>query len=295
MAYRSMRRRRFTRRRPVRRSYMRRRTTRRYGRSSLITGTSAATSRPGATNYRRRRVPLRTIKRRRMIASDASFHHRSTLSIIAAFNTPIASTSSSITMVFFIGDGPNPGSIGAFWQGPGGLVPRHGDLTSTPDEFAGGDLFIRGGMSVLTVTNLSAQVGFTPGGPIRVRTWRARTKAFGAPPLLPGQGLAASNSTQPAGWDPSLPLQPIAAGSVNADPYRTYHFSDEKTIQLETGQSFERTAYIRAQKVNQRAYFEDLNFRDFWIIQVNTLTSGTFAPYQYTSSFNLSFTGDRVT
>lgn len=290
MAYMRMRRRYvrrpvYKRRRIVKRRYTRRR------RSSLITGTATSTSYPGATNYRKRRVPLRVIKRRRLVASDAALHHRSVNGVTGAFNTPTSSNACGISFIQIIPDNPISGSaLGAFWTINGGLIPRHGDSSA---DFGRGDLFIRGGKSVLVITNLSAQPSFSVGAPIRVRTWRARTKAFGAPGLLPLQGISASNASLKSGWDPSIPTQ-VPGTAITEDPYRLFSFWDEKTIQLETGQSFERTSFIPSQKVNQGAYFEENNYRDFWIISVQTLTSGTFAPYQWTVTSNLSFTGDRV-
>jgi len=286
-----MRRRRY----PVRRRYVRKNYRRRaYGRrpyTSLITGTSAATSRPGSANYRRKRVSRRTIKRRRIAASDAALHHRSTNTTVAAFNTAVSVGTSAVHFMFLVPDNVVSGTTrGGFWTTVGGLIPRHGDSTAT--DFGNGDLFIRGGKSTLVVTNLSAQPGFAAGAPILVRTWRGRTKTRPSSPLFPQLGVGATTAAVRGGWDPSIPTQ--SGSTIDDDPYRQFSFWDMKTIHLESGQSFERIAFIRSQKVSPDTWWNDNGFRDFWIIMVQTLVNGSAAPYQWQVTDNLSFSGDRV-
>jgi len=293
MAMRRMRRRVVRRPRYRKRSYgMRKRSYgRRYNRGA-ITGTTSGTSNIASQNFRRKRIPLRVVKRQRYAATNALMHHRSTFTAPFAFNTDTSAGLGKLTACQIIPDNVIAGAIvGAFWTVNGGLVLRHGDDTAT--DFDQSDLFIRGGVSSLVVTNLSGQGGFARGAPIRVSTWRGRTKGFGAPSSLPQRGIGGTSTTVPVQCDPSLPSGTLT-GSIAEDPYRFYSFWDEKTIQLKEGESFERTCAVPPQKVNQRAYWEDGSYRDFWMLSVSTMVSGNAAPYQYVVSDNISFTGDKV-
>ena len=258
-----------------------------------ITGTGAATSNVASINYRRRKpISRRAYQRKLKTTSDALQHHRAYISVFEAYNTDISSNVCQVTCMQFMPDNVFSGAIpGTFWTTNGGLVKRHGDSVST--DFGNSDLFLRGGLSTLIVTNLSGQSGFAVGAPIRVRTWKARTKGLGAPTPLPIQGVAGTPTTESASWDPSLPLS--TTQNVQMDPYRFYSFWDEKTVDLAAGQVFERTSYMKSCKVNQEAYRDDNSFREFWFISAQSLVSGTAAPWQYVVSGNLSFTGDRVT
>lgn len=238
--------------------------------------------RPGSNNFRKKKFSKSAFKRRMKIASDSMDKHRSNAALF--FNT-VVTPSSPTAMNLYMFQMIQDTTAVPFWTTAGGLVPRHGDSATT--DFGGGDLFIRGGTSLLTLQN-SSGAGSTSGGTIKVMTWRARTLAYGSPNILSTPGTGA---VVPVSWEPSLPYSTV---DPYVDPYRLYHFSDEMTFFLKPGEVVERTAYIAAQKINQFAFGTDKNYRDFWIVCLQNVGTNTALSFTPTIGHNITFTGDRV-
>lgn len=232
-------------------------------------GASSATNKAG-WNYKKQRTNGNW-KRELWKDSDAALKYRSNNSGAFALTTPSAPDDGSVNFIPMIFDGAaNP-----FWTIGGGTVQMD---TGTAPTFAA-KLFIRGGISTFVFTNLTVR-------PIFLRTWRCRSTVNGSVPT------AAFTVAQ--GWDPSLPNPALPVTSLERDVWKNYKFWGNVDTLVETGKSIERTAKIRASRVDMDAHVNGRS-RDFWVFYVQNPWDGTTVTAGVTVSHNLTFTGDRLT
>lgn len=236
--------------------------------------TSTGGSSAGHVNFRRKRYNARRYALQKRRASDHEAHHRSNNALVFSLNSANVPQQQNVNFIACISDyiGVNAG----FWQTANGLVLNDGDNLLT--GFGGNDLFIRGGITTLTITN-----PIESPRPVKVRTWRARTSS--------NSSLANTTSfITSQDWDPSLvnPLTP------DSDPWKLYKFWSNVDVILKPGETYERRDYLKARKVDQSVHnaFQD---RDFWIIGLQNLVSTAVLQPVVIVSHNLSFVGDRVT
>jgi hypothetical protein len=208
------------------------------------------------------------------LSSDALYKHRSNNAIPEILATPAVVQQGNVYFLPCIADLAVPGS--QFWTTGGGLVIKDFDDGFT--SFGGGNLFVRGGKASLTMTNLAANTA-----PVKVTSWRARTTING--------NVLASPFVASQSWDPSLPDP--AGAAVNADTYKFYKFWDSKEIILKPGETFERTTFIKAQKVEQ-TNFSSFISRDIWIIMLQNPMTNAAQNIETVHSHNISFTADRT-
>lgn len=249
----------------------------RYGRRRVLRDTFQATSdiNRGGFNFKRKRFSPRKWARDNWKASESAQKFRSHNAIPSLFATPAPYQQCA---VYFAARVPDSGGGNRFWQVAGGLVTNN-DVPATTD-YGGGDLFIRGGVSRIQVSNSVAN-----DNPVKVVTWLARTTVNGNIPTNP--------FTVSHGWDPSLPDPALLATDPNRDVYKLYKFWGCQETMLKPGESFERAVKIRSQKIDQDQWI-GLRGRDFWIILVQSTTGATADQVQVSFAWNLSFTADRI-
>jgi len=281
MAMRRMSRRsRFSRRsRPIRRTTLRRRFTKsvnNIGRAGnkdrYLTSTSGSSA--GGWNYKRKRLNKRAWVRRMQAASNAEQKHRSNNALPFTFPSALVRQQQRVFFVPIITDI----NASPFWTAAGGLVNNDGDTVAT--DFGSGDLYLRGGKGTISFTNTLA-TNINNGPSLKVRTWRARTTAFGIPLSTP---FVVSQD-----WDPTLPDPALG----NQDTWRLYTILDNVDVILKSGETYERSAPLRQMKIDQSAHLSNQS-REFWIIAVGNMSTNVQADLQVVTSHNLSFTGDRV-
>ena len=222
---------------------------------------------PGAWDYKRKRFNPRAQRRKLVAASNASSKHRSVQSVTG---TAVSAIALGTQNVFFRAAIEDAGAGFRFWETLGGLVTQDGDSVTT--AFGGGDLFIRGGKVIHSFYN-NGTVS------VKLRTWEARTTKNGGIPSNPAGAVT--------GWDPSYPL------GASEDASRLYRFFKEITVILKPGESWERTTFVRAQKVDQTLWIANQD-RDFFIYSLENLQSIVATSLQVVSAYNLTFTGDRT-
>lgn len=236
--------------------------------------TSTGGSSAGHVNFKRKRFNARAFAVQRRKASDHEAHHRSNNALnFGSIGTAAVPQQQNVNFLSCISDyiGLTPG----FWQTSNGLVLNDGD--DLLSNFGGNDLFLRGGITTLTITNPSEAARS-----IKVRTWRART--------TPNSSLANTTSfITSQDWDPSL----VNAATPDSDPWKLYKFWDNVDVILKPGDTYERRDFLKARKIDQSVHNAFQN-RDFWIVALQNMTSNSVIQPVIIISHNLSFTGDRV-
>jgi len=233
----------------------------------------------GGWNFKKKpRFNARKWKKQLWDASSAVQKYRSNNALLLA---AVNSNSAGVTpfkRVHFVARVTDAGAA-RFYQVAGGLIDLDGVSATT--SFGGGDLFIRGGQTSLQFTNPAAS-----GVAFKVETWLVRTTDNGNPVANPFDVSLT--------WDPSLPDPSLVSGDPNNDVWKFYKFWGMQSTMLKPGESFERTVPIRSQKIDQDQHIFNRN-RDFWCYTIQNMTTAAVLPLLIISSWNLSFTGDRVT
>lgn len=273
MAMRRMRR--FRRRsRPFRRTTLRRRYGRKRPRSLRDRFQATSDINRGGWNFKRKRFNPKAYRKALWRSSEAGQKYRTANAVASILATPLNRFNMNAYWIARIQDS---GGGSRFWQDAGGLYV--GNEVPVTTDFGGSDLFIRGGVTRILFSN---PIG---GFPVRVCTWLAKTTQNGTPPANPF-GV-------PQGWDPSLPDEALLPTDPNRDVYKFYTFWGAQDTILKPGEVFERSVPIKAQKVDQDQWINTRG-RDFWIVAVQNVATNNTLSVDCTTSWNASFTGDRV-
>jgi len=215
--------------------------------------------------FKRKRFNRPAYLRRLKTASDSSQHYRSVLTTTAAPQVPLAIAQATVNAYPFVAD--------SFWTAAGGLQTL--DFTSA--TFAGTDVYLRGGQSRITVTNIGPTVPTSAVSAVQVTIWRARVKATGA--VLPAALLTDDM------WDPSL----IAEFQNN------YVFTKPTHFLLKPNETIERYEYIQGRKIDQSQWNALGNNRDVWFIKASqAIGSAAAVNINVSVGHNASFSGDNV-
>lgn len=207
----------------------------------------------GFNRYRGRKLPHRRYISSLFNASRHQEHFRSAITVINTETTGAAS-GTFLGYLFFIND--------AFWTAGGGLVSAD---VNTP-TFGGGDLFIRGGLSTLCITNTSDTI-------MEVTIWSATTTHEGF--------SVTDDTTIDRAYDPS----------ILSDFQTIYRFGGNTSTLLKPGESTKRLGRIRQDKIDQTLYTLGKR-RSLWIYKIVVLGAETAKTASVEQRHNLSFTGD---
>jgi hypothetical protein len=215
--------------------------------------------------FKRKRFNRPAYLRRLKTASDASQHYRTVITTTAVPQVPLAIAQATVNAYPFVAD--------SFWTAAGGLITL--DFTSA--NFAGTDLYLRGGQSRITVTNIGPTGATSAVSAVQVTVWRARAKASGA--TLPAALLTDDL------WDPSL----------IADFQNNFIFTKPTHFLLKPNESVERYEYVQGRKVDATQWNLLGNSRDIWFVKTSQVI-GTAAAINVNVSVghNCSFSGDNV-
>jgi hypothetical protein len=215
--------------------------------------------------FKRKRFNRPAYLRRLKTASDASQHYRSVITTSAVPPVPLAVSSASVNAYPFIAD--------SFWTVAGGLNAL--DFTSA--TFAGTDLYLRGGQSRITVTNIGPTGATSAVGAVQISIWRARAKASGAT-------LPAALTTDDL-WDPSL----------IADFQNNFVFTKPTHFLVKPNESVERYEFVQGRKVDATQWNLLGNNRDIWFVKASQAVGSVAAiNINVSVGHNVSFSGDNV-
>ncbi|AXH76967.1 MAG: coat protein [Himalivirus halles] len=262
--------------RPFRRATLRRRTGFKRPRSARDSVAATSDINRGRWGFKRKRLNPRVYRQRLWASSEAGQKYRSNNSIPGL---PITANAPQNARVAFNAVIPDAGGGNRFWQPAGGLVGSNEVPVGT--DFGGSDLFIRGGVARIEFSNPAVNTQ-----PVQVNLWRLKTTVNGGPP--PTIGFVVSNS-----WDPSLPDPLISLTSPDRDTYKFYKFWGHRDFILKPGEVMEFTERIKSMKIDQDQWINNRN-RDFWLYSLRNVNNIDPMAVSVISSWNLSFTGDRV-
>lgn len=193
-------------------------------------------------------------------------HWRSAFSTSGAITTPATTTTATFQATQLM---KTAGTI-PFYTAAGGLVPD--DLGVALPTFKG-DLTLRGGRWNFMIHNSTAA-----GVDVRVRTWLVFTNAnpdFSYEP----------SGTLPLLWEPSLqPDWNEKIGKVIMS----------REVLLESGNNWSMSGKFKLQKIDQEQYAGHGKVL-LLILNVMNIGIATSHSLQFTTSYNLSFSGDAIT
>lgn len=213
-----------------------------------------------------RKTSRATYKRHLWNSSLFAQHWRSTISTSGTITTP-ASTTTGTFQAMQLMKGPG---LAFFWTTAGGLVP---DDTAVAAPTFKGDITLRGGRWNFMIHNTQAA-----SVDVKIRTWLVWTNSRPDFTYEPSAAI-------PLLWEPSL--QPDWNEKIGK-------VFGAREVLLEQGNNWSLNGKLKLSKIDQEEYAGSGRVL-LLIVNVMNIGVATSHTLNWTSSYNLSFSGDAIT